>query len=598
MRLVQITTFASIATLSVMTVLAGTAQAQNGMPANLSTAERMSAERAQSQTQVQARQTIENLFSRLCPGRCELVDLQVQMANPTPVGEVSPGFENVAGQNFEASPESIDVTVLLDSKLPRNFQSNLPRMIRYRLGNLAPTVNVRPEILDFPEPQLEPVPPYMPEPPRRSFEPPPMPEPQPAPEPEPVVAEEPVPEAEPTLWERLEPFVAAIAPWIGPILMMLVLFALLMALVKRLTEASRPSRAGDNERGASPAVARPDVEALRDELNSSRAIRNRVLRRWLGEDEEGVARAVRLLGPQIVSDLKSDPSLKPALERVSEFVATEREPLGADDVKKTVGELEARLTAARIVHDDQKLSMDWEFLEGLAVNTVRRILAGCSSTERMYVVAQLPPALRAAYLEGLEQGERRQLVLGTSADLLSKEEALALAARLRKAADDVSHIGKEADGQAALVIDMLSALQLDEQEQMLRDVKANRPELSEAVLGRVMLETTTLHLPAELLADAIHRSPVETMSSFLQGTRATIRDHLLSVAPPAKKQSVVTELSLEVPVSKSDFLAARESFLAVLRDVSRRDGVDLVRANTRALMTTSKINPVPDEASV
>ncbi len=577
-------------------LLTSTAFAQAGLPTNLSTAERMSARQTQAQTEVQARQTIENLFARLCPGRCELVEIGVELADPSPVGEVVPGFESVVGQNFQSDVKTITATVLLDSKLPRNFQSNLPRMIRYRLANLAPTINVRPEVLDFPEPQLEPMPPYMPEPPRRTWEPPPVPELAPIPEPAPIVEPPVEPPVEPTLWDRLAPFVAGLAPWIGPIIMMLVLFGLLMALVRRLQALSGTSAAGGTERARRE--GQPDVEALLDELNSSRAVRNRVLRRWLIEDEEGVARLVRLFGPQIVSDLKSDGSLTAALGRVSEFVAHEREALGPDDIKKTCGELEARLTAARIVHDDQALAMDWEFLEGLSSQNLRRILSSCSATEIAYVVGQLPPTLRTNYLESLDATDRRQLVLGTSSDLMTKEEALALASRLRKGADDVSHIGREADGQAALVLDMLRALQLEEQEEMLRELKGKRPELSGVVLERIVLETTLLQIPGELAADAIHRTPVEQLAAFLRGTRATVRDHVLSVAPGSKRQAVMTELSLDVPVNKADFLAARERFLDIVRDVLLRDGADLVRANTRALMTTSKINPVPDEASV
>lgn len=572
------------------------AWAQDGIPRGLSTAERINAQQTQAQTAMQARQQIEELFSRLCPGRCEIVEVKVEMADPTPVGEVVPGFETVVGQNFSSDVKAISATVLLDSKLPRNFQANLPRMIRHRLADMAQTVNVRPEVLDFPEPQLEPMPPYLPEPPRRTWEAPPQPEPAPLPAPEPVVEAPVEPPPPPTLWDRLMPILEAIAPWIGPIIMMFVLFGLMMALLRRLQQVS-----GTNAGGAVDRVrreAQPDVEALLDELNASRGVRNRVLRRWLAEDEDAMARAVRLFGPQIVSDLKSDASLAPALARVSELVAREREPLSADDVKKTATEVQARLTAARIVHDEASLTMDWEFLEGMSPQNVRRILHSCSATEVAYVVGQLPPSLRTTYLESLDADDRRALVLGTSADLLSKEEALALAARLRKAADDVSHIGREADGQAALVLDMLRALQLDEQEEMLRELKAKRAELAQVVLSRLVLETTLLQIPGELAADAIHRTPVELLAAFLRGTRGNVRDHVLAVAPASKRQAVLTELSLDVPVSKADFLAARERFLDVVRDVVTRDGADIVRANTRALMTTSKINPVTDEAAL
>lgn len=574
---------------------ANDAAAQNR---RMSTAERLASERTQGEVAMQARQTVEQLFSRLCPGRCELVELSVEMSDPTPVGDVVPGFETVAGQNFVAEPQAVNVTVLLDSKLPRNFQSNLPRMIRYRLANLAPTINVRPEVLDFPEPQLEPMPPYMPEPPRRSWEPPPPIEPvqepvaEPAPEPAPV-AEEVV---EPTWWDRLAPFLEAIAPWIGPILMVLVLFLLLLALVRRLTEVARPGTTAGG--AASRGRDEIDPDQLRADLNASRSVRNAVLRRWLEEDPDGVAQLVYLLGPEILGDLKSDANLASALALVSESVARQREDLRPDDVRRLASELKARLTAAKILHDEQGLAMDWEFLQGIGAANLRRILSTCSATEKIYAVGHLPASLRSAYLETLDPDERRELVLGTSAEVLSKNDAIALAARLRKAADEVSHIGKEADGQAVLIVDMLRALHLEDQLEMLRELKSKRPEVSQAVLSRVVLETTTLQLPPELLADSIHRTPVDVLASFLRGTRPDVRDHLLSVAPATKRSAVVTELSLDVPVGRAEFLDARERFMGVVGEVVRRDGHDVVRANARALMSTQKINPIPADATL
>ena len=587
------TTLAVAMLLAVLVATDATAQNRR-----LSTPERLASERTQGEAAMHARQTVEQLFSRLCPGRCELVELTVEMSDPAPVGDVAPGFESVAGQNFMAEPQAVNITVLLDSKLPRNFQSNLPRMIRYRLQNLAPTINVRPEVLDFPEPQLEPMPPYMPEPPQRSWEPPlplePAVEPVMPPAPEPVAPEEVV---EPTWWDRLAPLLEAIAPWIGPIIMVLVLFLLLLALVRRLTETTRTETAGGAMGGRGHKDVDPD--ALRAELNASRSVRNVVLRRWLQDDPDTLAELVFLLGPEILVDLKSDANLSPALQHVSEAVARQRDDLRPEDVKRLASELKARLTSAKILHDEQGLAMDWEFLQGLGAANLRRILATCTSTEKIYAVGHLPASLRSAYLETLDPDERRELVLGTSADLLSKNDAIALAARLRKAADEVSHIGKEADGQAALIVDMLRALHLEDQLEMLRELKGKRPEVSHAVLSRIVLETTTLQLPAELLADSIHRTPVETLASFLRGTRPDVRDHLLTVSPTSKRSAIMTELSLDVPVGRAEFLEAREKFMQVVSEVVRRDGHDVVRANARALMSTQKINPISaDEATL
>ncbi len=579
------------------TALAAPAAAQS---TRRTTAERLASERVQGETQAQARQTVEKLFSRLCPGRCELVELEVVMSDPTPVGDVVPGFESVAGPAFQAAPAEVNVTVLLDSKLPRNFQSNLPRMIRYRLQNLAPAINVRPELLDFPEPQLEPVPPYLPEPPRRSWEPPPQPEPvlepvAPPPAAEETPTEEPV--EEPSLWDRLAPYFEAIAPWIGPILMVLVMGLLLFALIRRLTEqASGGGTAGGPAgRGKQPV----DPSELYAELNASRSVRNAVMRKWLHEDEDTLADLVYLVGPDVLDDLKADSENAPALAAVSERVAHRREPLSDPEVHRLASEVRARLTAAKIVHQQQGgLAMDWEFLEGMSPANLRRILAGCTATETVYIIGKLPSGLRSSFLETLAPEERRMLALGTSADVLSKNEAISLASRLRRAADDVAHIGREAEGQAGLIVDMLRALAVEDQLELLRELKGKRPEVAQAVLGKVVLEPTIPHLPSELVADALHRAPVETLASFLRGTFPGLRDHLLTVAPASKREAVMTELSLDVPVGKSEYLEAREAFTGWVADVARRDGHDLARANARALMSTSNLNPLPaDEAT-
>lgn len=565
----------------------------------LSVQERQASDEHAAMVEFRSRESIEQLFARLCPGRCELVELGVEMSEPNNVGAVAPGFEAVTPGAYDVKPKSIGVTILLDSKLPRSFQSNIPRMIQYRLRELAPVVDVRPEVLNFPEPQLAPMPPMMAEPPRQRRQ---------APLPVETLekpAEEVAPPVEPveapvvkelTWWDRLAPFLAQIAPWIGPILMMLVMFALMLMLIRRLGELNRPVSASAQ---AETKKKRPeiDVDALQAELNASRAVRNAVLRSWLAEDEEGVAHLVRLMGPEILSDLKSDESLSGKLAVVSRLVASHKEPLDSEEIQRVAHETQARLTAARIMHDEQGLAMEWEFLEGMGVANLRRIMRTCTSAEKVYVVGLLPSALRSSFLEKLDQNERRELFLGTNSEVLSKQEAIALAARLRRAAESVAHIGKEADGQALLVIDMLRAMSIADQEDMLRELKSKRPEVAQAVLGRVVLETTLLGVPGELLADAIHRSPVDTLASFLRGARADVRDHVLSHAPGTKRQAIYTELSLDVPVGKSEFLMARDTFLDAVAVVLRREDHDLVRANARTIMNANNINPISNEVS-
>ena len=65
---------------------------------------------------------------------------------------------------------------------------------------------------------------------------------------------------------------------------------------------------------------------LRSELKMSRSLQNQVLRRWILEDPAAVAALVSILGPEILKDLKNDNSIRPALEVVSEEVASQQNP--------------------------------------------------------------------------------------------------------------------------------------------------------------------------------------------------------------------------------------------------------------------------------
>jgi flagellar motor switch protein FliG len=86
-----------------------------------------------------------------------------------------------------------------------------------------------------------------------------------------------------------------------------------------------------------------------------------------------------------------------------------------------------------------------------------------------------------------------------------------------------------------------------------------------------------------VLADAIHRTPVDTLASFLRGTEPGVRERVMEVAPSRKRDSLETELSLDVPVGKTEFLESRQAFMQTVRESARRDGVDLAKANSQVL---------------
>ena len=536
--------------------------------------------------EAEARQEIESLFSRLCPGRCELVEVKAITATPKVVGDVTPGFDVEGSASFDVELKRLEARVMIDSTLPANFRSNIPLMLQYRLGSITPNVVITPTILEFPSPQLPPMPPMMQEPPPKPRpapeEPkvePPKPEP---PQPEPPKAEPPKPEEKPwykELW-------ATMLPWLPFIVMLLVFFALFMRAlrgIREMNEAQRQPSLAD-QGGEDPLQQLPDLDAMRQELKQSRAVQNEVLRGWLEQDPSAVAILVRLIGPEILADLKKDAALRPSIEAVSQEVARQSEPVTPTEARRIDRELRARLTAARITQDQQALASDWEFVQGMSVANLQRVMGPLSPQEKSYAIGQLPPAQRSAYMNQMDPKERRELFMSAgSADALSREQAIDLATRLRKGSEQVAHIGGEASGQSLIIIEMLRALDLGEQTETLRELRQRRPEVAQSVLDQVCLESTLLLAPPEALADAMHRSSVEIISQFARGASPEVRELLLKVAPSNLRRPLREELSLEIPVSRAEYLEARTELTTLIASMIRRDGHDLASLNARAL---------------
>ncbi|RAL24708.1 hypothetical protein DL240_00420 [Lujinxingia litoralis] len=566
-----------------------------------SAGERAAIEGTRARAESLARAELESMLARLCPGRCELVELRAVVDAPRAVGRVTPGFGNsVAGSSYETRVSRIEATVLLDSKLPQNFRANIARMAQFRLQDIAPTIEIRPEFLDFPEPQLPPMPPMMREEPRPLPRPQPMPElpvaeemPEEAPVAEPAAAPETPASPERPLWQEL-------LPWIALLATLLILSFLIITILRRLealterrdSPASEPSTA---EGSATEARQRPmpDVDELRAELKHSRPLLNRMLRVWIGEAPADVALLVRLVGSSILDDVRRDSSLRGPMEAIAREVALRDQPLDADEAHAIAEKARARLTAQQVL-DDGSTDAEWEFLEGLGLAHIATLLQSCTRRERAFVLTRLSAVVRSRYLESLETDERRELLLEASeADALSRSQARELAARQRAVAEEFIDAGREAQGQASMVLEMIDALALREQEDILRDLLSRKPAVADAALGQLLLESTALHVPDEPLANALHRLPVETLATFMRGTRRDIADHLLARSPASTRQALATELSLDIPSTRVEFLEARRVFAQTLRTTLERDGFEVAAYNTNALRRGAHARQAP-----
>jgi hypothetical protein len=534
----------------------------------------------------QSKQEIEALFSRLCPGRCELIEVRPIMAEPRVVGDVTPGFDGEGVQAFDVELKRIEVMILLDSTLPKTFSANIPRMIVTKLYPLSPDVRVQPLMLEFPTPQLPPMPPI----PKDEVEEPKAPELPKAEEPKPKVEEpkKPEPVVEPVKAEEPKPWWRelweVLLPWLPYMLMAGLLVALLVFVLNRLRDIAQTLKADGRFAGQDAEPDMPDAAALRQELKQSRVIQNEVLRGWLTDDTTAVAGLVRLIGPEVLGDLKQDTSLRGALGEVSAQVARSGDPLSASEAQRIARETRARIAAARLMQEEQALGGSWEFMQGMSVPALQRVLGPLGGRDKSFAIGQLPPALRSAYMGQLSSEERRELFLHAgSGEAVTREQAIDLAQRLRKGAEETAHIGAEAGSQAAIILDMLGALTPIEQEDTLRELRARRPEVAQAVLGQVCLEGAVVEAPAATLADAMIRTPISVLVAMMRGTRPDVADAMLRAAPGGQRAALTSELGLELPVIRGEYLEARATFLQTLSGALRREGQDLAALNVRAL---------------
>jgi len=551
---------------------------------NLSAKERDSMRNAQAETTRAARESVETLFARLCPGRCELIGVEVEMESPRAMGQVTPGFESVTPDAFSVDAKTVQVSVLLDSKLPRNFQRNIPRMIQHRLAALAPVISVRPELLDFPEPQLEPIPPYYPEPPRSAPTPAPLPK-MDFPEPPLKVEEPPVSAPAPA---ESKSFMDALAPWIGPLVMAFLLFLMMLFMLKKISEISRPAAEGSTDLAKRSVVSLDD---LKDELMASRPVKNSVMRKWLEDDVDGAARAIHAFGPELISDIKTDSALRPKIQLVADRLMNLGE-LTPEDLEKVIQDSRVRLRAAQVLHESASTPTEWEFLEGLQVRSIYRILEGLTPRELMHVVSMTRTDVQSALMEQLPERSRRDLFVSAGSPM-SRSESQELAMRLRRAAEELSGTS----GEAAVLISLLESLSAIEQEVTVGDLKSKRPDIAAEILRGTVLESSLLYMPSEVLQDASIRIDLEHLSAFLRGTDEATRNHFVASTSGSRRVALLSELELEIPVGRAQFLDGRKVVLAHVLGVMEREGQDITRANLRGLMK-KPLNPVEaNEAS-
>ncbi len=542
---------------------------------------RRAQESARVSAEVQARQRTEQLFERLCPGRCELVAVNVEMSTPKLLGTAVPGFESIApSTGYRAKPQSVQLTVLLDRKLPASFKQNVPRMLEYRLQGLAARIGVRTELLNFPEPQLPPLPPPFPENAQGL-----MPQAQrfsssPDVSPENVVAPE-------ELTNEVL-FLKALAPWSGPVVLLLLglMGAWLLLRQRRGEKGDKPELAmamsGATKAGSTLKIDWPSLEG---ELASSRAVRNAMLRRWLEDDEEAVGKLVELMGASLLDDLRKERRWQGAIARIADQVAQAEGDLhyGALEATALGHSLKSRLIAAQLTSGTDAMAREWDFLEGISLSALKRLLRRCDPQELNFTLARAPEAVRASYLEVSSDTERQDLLMAVGRSTLTRSEAMNLAQRLRRIQQDTIDATLEQGGEAGVVVQMLESLPAEEQQAVLSNLLHRQPQVAQSVLSRLVLEATFLHMPEEILLDTMHRLPTEALVPYLSGVDSQLREHLLSVIAENRRSTLEGEISLAGHPTRSEHLLARRRFTDTLKSSLEHEGHDLYEVNVSAL---------------
>jgi hypothetical protein len=564
----------------------------------------------QGEVEYVSKQRVEQVLTRLCPGRCELIDLTVNVSMPKAVGRVLPGFDTPTASEVEV--EGIEARVMIDSALPRTFRSNLPQMLSYRLSDLSAKVVITPIQLRFPSPQLPPSPPPLPEV-RESVKARPQPAPVPAPAPilpepitEPIEKEEPPqPPSEPT------DLVDLLLPWV-PLGVILLFVSVLTLFVLRQLRQFQEALDGDHQKKQeereyamtlprdhrlNPAMqspyansreedqaSMPDLTDMLQSLKASRTIQNKVLRRWLEDDAQEVGLLISLLGADIMTDLKQDRTLKAPLESLSHQVASLRTPVSSSQAWQLSYALKARLNAAQILHDERALGATWEFMHGLSINTLKQLFDPLSAAEQSHFIGQLPMEIRSVFLAQITGGQRQSLMLFAGADSgLNRAQSLDLAHRLKRRSEELNPMGEEMSAQATLIIDMLNALPFAQQLESLLPLESQRPQVAHAVMRQLCLEEVIGYAPSEVLMEAILRTPFDVTINTMRGLSEPLSQLLLASAPPHRAMAYAEELEVPVSVRQSDFLNGRASFLQCLSSALKREGIDLLDLNLKVI---------------
>jgi flagellar FliG-like protein len=494
----------------------------------------------------------------MCGSQCDVVDVRIKTKRATPVGSVTPGFDDVREPRMV--PSEIDLVLLFDSKLAAEYRRFVEDRVKYRIGELGLPVLVTQQVKNFPAPPQ--LPPDNPQPQQ----------PQPQPQVQPVIIQQPAPAKEeaqkPQAIDLKEAFVLKVLEALPLLLLFGLLAWLILRVLRRLEEIGAKKRPGLDEddedkhsvtlmpevieetkhissQPGGMSLPPPSPDRLIADLRTHRGSTRRIFRRLLVRGQHDlVARTVALLGDFVVEDLAHDPAVRQALHaaglRTAEIL---RSPMTDDDSEEALRTIQAELVADRVAHRADDVRKEFEVLLGWGPEAFAACMNRLDVRLSLLLLRHAPPFLSESYLLGLAPTPRADMVRKLLAEPPAEPEeieALAEAIEAEKGAAIVG--GYEADH----IVDLLDSLPAPEQEEVVGDLESTRPDFVRRNLGQLPVESALLRVPDHAIAAAWAQVAFDDWIAYLRVAPAAIRDRAIAACPQRLREALVEELSLRV----------------------------------------------------
>ncbi len=542
-----------------------------------------------AETKRQVELEVRSTLSALCPRQCELADVKVKVApKKAPVG-AAPGFEELSGETREFEVSSVEINVMIDTRLSGDFRAGLKEMIERRLGGQGIKARLRENLIKMPLPQDLPQPPP---PPMQMPQMPQMPPaPRPAPQPEPEARR-----AEPARAEPIDRGPKALDRVLDalPLLLGLLLCGGIVAYTlrqyARLLERSQNNTGQQPELQALPEKqVDPKVEELRVDrelgllaarLEESPALRRELFVSWLREAEpDELATAFSVLGPGVFAEVRSDAECADGLEAVADYIAETEPDLSVAAKLRLAATLRRRLLHVQIRRGGGGVADAVAKLASVDARAFAAALALEDEEVQVGLLREAPTRLQQAVFATRSTSEQARLVrLLVAPSNCSLERLLGAAERIS------SQVGAQhtSSGQVAAASGLLESVESAQRRRILEALQSSDETAYRGLLADLVTEETLVGLGKDVIGAACLRVAVGQLALAIASLPQAIGRHVANSLTAQQARAVKEEAeALATGRERSD--AAVRQLLTEVRREARAQGVDLYSINHRVL---------------